>query len=112
MNNQFTGNSGNQPTLSFPTQKMAMAMLEDLLNHISRKDLTLERYKTAEKVFKAIEAALTNPFAPRPSKEELTTALDVIAEIKKDHALSQTEKDNIEREAVWRKRFLEWLLPN
>lgn len=106
------GNSGYQPTPPFPTQKVAMAMLEDLLNHISRKDLTLERYKTAQKVFKAIEAALTTPLAPRPSKEEFTTALDVIVEIKKEYAQSQAEKDSIEREAVWRKRFLEWFLPD
>lgn len=117
MNNQFVGKSEYQPAplldnVPFTPQSMVMAMLEDLLNYISRKDLTLERYRMAQKVFKAVKVALTNPQTPRPSKEELQTALDVIAEIKKEHAQSQAEKDSIEREAAWKKQFLEWFLPD
>lgn len=117
MNNQFIGKPEYPPTppfpnMPFPTQTMAMAMLQDALNHISSKNPALERYKVAQKVLQASQMVLMNQRVPSPSKDELKTTLDVLCEIKKENVMTQAQKDSIEAETEWYKLLLEWLMPD
>lgn len=105
-------NSGYQLIPPFPTQTMAMAMLQDVLDRISSKNPELERYKVAQKVLQAFQKVLMNQRVPSPSKDELKTTLDVLCEIKKENVMTQAQKDSIEAQTEWYKLLLEWLMPD
>lgn len=77
-------------------EQITVAMANDFLNYIlgilARKNPLIESYKKAKKVFSALKMIFDNKRPPRPSKEDVKTAIDVLEEIKNMSANSDAEK--------------------
>lgn len=78
-------------------EQITVAMANDFLNYIlcilAHKNPLLESYKKAKKVFSALKMVFDNKRPPRPSKEDMKTAIDVLEEIKNMSANSDAEKE-------------------
>ena len=77
-------------------EQITVAMANDFLNYIlgilAHKNPLTESYKKAKKVFSALKMVFDNKRPPRPSKEDMKTAIDVLEEIKNMSANSDAEK--------------------
>ena len=91
-------------------EQITVAMANDFLNYIlgilAHKNPLLESYKKAKKVFSALKMVLENKRPPRPSKEDMKTAIDVLEEIKNMSANSDEEKEYNARCALFCKLMI------
>ena len=91
-------------------EQITVAMANDFLNYIlgilAHKNPLLESYKKAKKVFSALKMVFDNKRPPRPSKEDIKTAIDVLEEIKNMSANSDEEKEYNARCALFCKLMI------
>ena len=77
-------------------EQITVAMANDFLNYIlgilAHKNPLTESYKKAKKVFSALKMVFDNKRPPRPSKEDVKTAIDVLEEIKKCRPIQMQKK--------------------
>ena len=116
MSDQFMGHRAGafQPgTVLFPsgneeiTVSMAREALDLMISAIAKKNLMIGRYRVALKVLWAIQERLANRQTRKPSKKELEVACDVLSEVQKERATTQTQRDNIDAATSWCKLFVE-----
>ncbi len=83
------------------TVAMAKNAMDYALGFLARKDLRIDAYKKAKTVFSAIKAVLENKSQPKPKKDFVKAAIDVIEEIKNLSAQTESEKEYNARYAFW-----------
>lgn len=119
MINQFMGYTVYRVTEFYPNtilfakenETITVSMLQEALSHmidaVMKTNPVFERYRVALKVLRAIQIRLINGQPRKPSKNDLKVACDVLSEIQKGNATTETQRDNIDMAAFRCKLFIE-----
>lgn len=89
------------------TVSMVQEALDLMISAIAKKNPMIGRHSVALKVLWTIQARLANRQVRKPRKKDFEVACDVLSEIQKERATTQTQRDNIDAAVSWCKLCIE-----